>query len=241
MLGYIIRRILVAIIITIGIAAITFELLHLIAGSPVHQVLGRSARPAQVAAWNKSHGYDRPLVAQFMTYLAHLGRLDFGYSYKQGQSVAQLFKENAGRSIYLSGSALVLSLLIAIPIGILQAVRRNSLGDYAMTTLTFVLYAMPPFFLGIILIDVFALHLTIFPPLVPVVDHLHRVGDHAPARLLPPHPDTDRGQHRLVLAATCAPRRSTTWPRTTFVSHAPRGSRRGRCCTDTCCATRACR
>jgi peptide/nickel transport system permease protein len=166
-IGYIIRRILVAILITIGIAAITFELLHLISGSPVHEVLGRGAKPAQIAAWNKQHGYDRPLVAQFLSYLGNLAHLNFGYSYKQGQSVAQLFKENAGRSIYLSGTALVLSLLIAMPIGIAQAVRRNSFGDYAVTTLTFVLYAMPPFFLGIILIDIFALHLSIFPPLVP--------------------------------------------------------------------------
>ena len=167
MIGYIIRRTLIAILITIGIAAITFELLHLISGSPVHSVLGRGAKPAQIAAWNKQHGYDRPLVTQFLSYLGNLAHLNFGYSYKQGQSVAQLFKENAGRSIYLSGSALVLSLLIAIPIGIGQAVRRNSFGDYTVTTLTFVLYAMPPFFLGIILIDIFALHLTIFPPLVP--------------------------------------------------------------------------
>ncbi len=167
MLGYIIRRCLVAILITIGIAAITFELLHLISGSPVHEVLGRGAKPAQIAAWNKQHGYDRPLIAQFLSYLGNLAHLNFGYSYKQGQSVAQLFKENAGRSIYLSGSALVLSLLIAIPIGIAQAVRRNSIGDYAITTLTFVLYAMPAFFLGIILIDIFALHLNIFPPLAP--------------------------------------------------------------------------
>ena len=130
-------------------------------------MLGRGAKPAQIAAWNKQHGYDRPLISQFLSYLGNLVRLNFGYSYKQGQSVAQLFKEYAGRSIYLSGSALVLSLLIAIPLGIAQAVRRNSIGDYAMTTLTFVLYAMPPFFLGIILIDIFALHLHIFPPLVP--------------------------------------------------------------------------
>jgi peptide/nickel transport system permease protein len=164
--GYIIRRILIAILITVGIAAVTFELLHLIAGSPVHEVLGRGAKPAQIKAWNKSHGYDRPLIAQFLTYLGHLAVLNFGYSYKQGQSVAALFSENAGRSIYLSGSSLVLSLLIAMPLGIAQAVRRNSIGDYAMTTLTFVLYAMPPFLLGIILIDVFALHLHLFPPLV---------------------------------------------------------------------------
>lgn len=167
MLGYIIRRIGIAIIITIGIAAITFELLHLISGSPVHEVLGRGAKRAAIIAWNKQHGYDRPVVAQFASYLGNLAHLNFGYSYKQGQSVAQLFTENAGRSIYLSGSALVLSLLIAMPVGIAQAVRRNSIGDYAVTTLTFVLYAMPPFFLGIILIDVFALRLNIFPPLVP--------------------------------------------------------------------------
>lgn len=167
MLGYIIRRIGVAIIITIGIAAITFELLHLISGSPVHEVLGRGAKRAAIIAWNRQHGYDRPVVAQFVTYLGDLAHLNFGYSYKQGQSVAQLFTENAGRSIYLSGSALVLSLLIAMPIGIAQAVRRNSIGDYAVTTLTFVLYAMPPFFLGIILIDVFALRLHVFTPLVP--------------------------------------------------------------------------
>jgi peptide/nickel transport system permease protein len=166
-IGYIIRRVLVALVITIGIAAITFELLHLISGSPVHEVLGRGAKPAAIAAWNKQHGYDRPLPAQFLTYLGHLVQLNFGYSYKLGQSVATLFKEDAGRSIYLSGSSLVLSLLIALPIGIAQAVRRNSFGDYTVTTITFVLYAMPPFFLGIILIDVFALHLHIFPPLAP--------------------------------------------------------------------------
>jgi peptide/nickel transport system permease protein len=167
MIGYLIRRILVAILITIGIAAITFELLHLLAASPVHEVLGRGARPAQIAAWNKSHGYDRPLVVQFLSYLGNLAHFNFGYSYKQGQSVWALFTQNGGRSIYLSGASLVLSLLIAMPIGIAQAVRRNSIGDYAWTTLTFVLYAMPPFFLGLILIDVFALRLNVFPPLVP--------------------------------------------------------------------------
>jgi peptide/nickel transport system permease protein len=166
-IGYIIRRILIALVITIGIAAITFELLHLISGSPVHEVLGRGAKRAAILAWNKQHGYDRPLIAQFGTYLGNLVQLNFGYSYKLGQSVATLFKQDAGRSIYLSGSALVLSLLIALPIGIAQAVRRNSFGDYTVTTITFVLYAMPPFFLGIILIDVFALRLHVFPPLVP--------------------------------------------------------------------------
>ena len=125
MLGYIIRRCLVAVLITIGIAAITFLLLHMLQPSPVHQVLGRGAKPAQVAAWNKANGYDRPLVIQFLSYLQNLAHLNFGYSYKLGQSVGQLFKEYAGRSIYLSGSALILSLLIAIPIVIRTATRQR--------------------------------------------------------------------------------------------------------------------
>ncbi len=166
MIGYIIRRLIVAVIITFGIAAITFLMLHYLSPSPVYDVLGNKTQPAVVAAWNKSHGYDRPEIAQFFTYVGHLIHLNFGYSYKLSQSVSALFKENLGRSVYLSGAALVLSLIIAIPLGILQAVRRNSLLDYSVTTVNFVLYSMPSFFLGLILIQIFALDLGIFPPTV---------------------------------------------------------------------------
>jgi peptide/nickel transport system permease protein len=164
--GYIARRLVVAVIVTIGIAAVTFLLLHMLAASPVHAVLGPRASPAAVAAWNKSHGYDRPLVVQFGSYLGGLSHGDFGYSYKEGQSVGRLFAENAGRSAYLSGASLVLALLIAMPLGIAQAVKRNSPADYTATTLTFILYSMPSFFLGLILIQLFALDLHIFPPSV---------------------------------------------------------------------------
>ncbi|HTU29910.1 MAG TPA: ABC transporter permease [Solirubrobacteraceae bacterium] len=164
MTGYIIRRLIVAIIVTIGIAAVTFALLHLLAPSPVYAVLGNKARPVAVAAWNKQHGYDRPEIVQFFSYLWGIARLHFGYSYKLSQSVSALFKENFGRSAYLSGAALVLSILIAVPVGIAQAVKRNTIGDYTVTTLNFVLYSMPSFFLGIILIQFFALDLKIFPP-----------------------------------------------------------------------------
>lgn len=166
MIGYIIRRLVVAVIITIGIAIITFAILHYLSPSPVYDVLGAKAQPSVVAAWNKAHGYDRSEIAQFLSYLGNLAHLNFGYSYKLSQSVSALFKENLGRSAYLSGAALVLSLLIAMPLGILQAVKRNSIGDYAVTTLNFTLYSMPSFFLGLILIQIFALDLGIFPPTV---------------------------------------------------------------------------
>lgn len=166
MTGYLIRRIIVAAIVSVGIAAVAFLLLHLLAASPVHAVLGTKATPAAVKAWNKAHGYDRPFLAQFFSYLGELVQFKFGYSYKEGQSVAQLFSENAGRSAYLSGAGLVLSILVAIPLGIAQAVKRNSVGDYTATALTFVLYSMPSFFLGLILIQIFALDLKVLPPSV---------------------------------------------------------------------------
>jgi peptide/nickel transport system permease protein len=162
--NYILRRVGVAIIVTLGVAAITFVLLHALAPSPVQAVLGPRATVQAKAAWNKSHGYDRPEVVQFFSYVGHLARLQFGYSYKEGQSVSALFKENAGRSAYLSGAALLLSLLIALPLGILQALKRNSVVDYTFTGLTFFLYAMPSFLLGLILIQLFALDLHVFPP-----------------------------------------------------------------------------
>jgi peptide/nickel transport system permease protein len=164
MIGYIIRRCFVALIVTIGIAAITFAILHYLQPSPASEVLGTKARPVTIAAWNKQHGYDRPEIAQFWTYLKNLFHGDFGYSYKLNQSVNSLFKENAGRTAYLSGISLVLALLIAIPLGVFQAIKRNSIADYSLSALNLTLYSMPSFFLGLILIQFLALNWGIFPP-----------------------------------------------------------------------------
>jgi peptide/nickel transport system permease protein len=163
MAGYIVRRLVVAVIVTIGIAAITFLLLHAVFPSPALKVLGTRARPAEIAAWDRSHGYDRPVIVQMVSYMWKLVHLNFGYSYTLSQSVSALFKENAGRSAYLSGAALVLSLVIAIPLGIGQAVKRNSVADYVATGWNFTLYSMPSFFLGLILIQLLALDLHVFP------------------------------------------------------------------------------
>jgi peptide/nickel transport system permease protein len=166
MIGYIIRRLGMAVVVTLGIAAITFLMLHYLSPSPVYDVLGGRAQPVAVRSWNKLHGFDRPEIEQFFSYLGNLVQLNFGYSYKLSQSVSALFSENAGRSAYLSGAALVLSLVIAIPLGIVQAVKRNSVGDYAATSFNFTLYSMPSFFLGLILIQFLALDWHIFPPIV---------------------------------------------------------------------------
>jgi len=159
LIGYIVRRIGTAIIVVLGISIFTFALLHAVFPSPALLVLGAKANVAVIAAWNKQNGFDNPWFVQYLHYLGDLCKGDFGYSYKQDQSVTSMFATRWQGSAYLSGVSLILSVLIALPLGIYQAVKRNTAGDYAATSVAFILYAMPVFFLGLILIQVFSLDL----------------------------------------------------------------------------------
>ena len=162
MTAYLLRRLGTSIIVLIGISIFIFLLLHAIYPSPARDVLGLRANNAQIAAWNKDNGFDRPVIAQYLSYMNALLHGNLGYSYANNQTVASLFQERLARSIYLSGMALLIAILIALPLGIFQAVKRNSLGDNIATSLAFILYSMPVFFLGLILIQVFALSFPIF-------------------------------------------------------------------------------
>jgi peptide/nickel transport system permease protein len=160
--AYLLRRLGTSIIVLIGISIFIFLLLHAIFPSPARVVLGLRASNAQVAAWNKQNGFDDPVIVQYLRYMNNLLHGNFGYSYAENQTVASLFSERLARSIYLSGISLLIAILVALPLGIFQAVKRNSLGDNVATSLAFILYSMPVFFLGLILIQVFALSFPIF-------------------------------------------------------------------------------
>jgi len=155
--AYLLRRLGTSIIVLIGISIFIFLLLHAIYPSPARDVLGLRANNAQINAWNKENGFDRPVIEQYLSYMNALLHGNLGYSYAENQTVASLFQERLARSIYLSGMALLIAILIALPLGIFQAVKRNSLGDNIATSLAFILYSMPVFALGLILIQVFAL------------------------------------------------------------------------------------
>src|SRR5579862_4566320 len=164
MLGYIIRRILQAILITIGVTLIVFILLHIIPGGGVaRNILGPRANAAQIAAFNHENGLDQPLPLQYLTYLWQLFHGNFGFSYKLNQSVASLLVQYLPKTLLLLGLAYIVAIVIAIPLGIYQAVRRNKIDDYVFTGASFVLYSMPVFWLGIILIVVFSFVLHWFP------------------------------------------------------------------------------
>jgi peptide/nickel transport system permease protein len=155
--AYLLRRIGTSIIVLIGISIFIFLLLHVIFPSPARIVLGLRANDVQIAAWNKANGFDRPWFVQYLSYMNGLIHGNLGYSYVENQSVLSLFQERAARSVYLSGMALLLAIIIAMPLGIFQAVKRNSLGDNVFTSAAFILYSMPSYFLGLIFIQIFAL------------------------------------------------------------------------------------
>jgi peptide/nickel transport system permease protein len=162
MITYLARRLVTSIVVVIGVSIFIFVLLHAAYPSPARDVLGLHATAGQVAAWNKANGYDDPVVVQYLRYVNNLLHANLGYSYVENQPVLSLINERIGRSAYLSGISLLLAILIALPLGIFQAVKRNTIGDNVATSAAFILYSMPSFFLGLILIQVFALTFPIF-------------------------------------------------------------------------------
>ncbi|MGW1035401.1 ABC transporter permease [Streptomyces antibioticus] len=163
MTWYVLRRTAISCVVLLGISAAVFFLLHLVSDDPGRVVLGQRASSDAVADFNREHGFDRPLVVQYVSYLGQLLHGDLGRSYKLNENVGALLGQNAGRSAVLSLAGLLLTLLIAVPLGILQAVRRNRLLDRGATAVAYVLYATPSFLLGLILIAVFSQFLPWFP------------------------------------------------------------------------------
>jgi peptide/nickel transport system permease protein len=160
--AYLLRRLGTSIIVLIGISIFIYLLLHAIYPSPARAVLGLKANNAQIAAWNQENGFSRPVIEQYLSYMNGLLHGNVGYSYADNQTVASLFAERLARSVYLSGVSLLFAIIIALPLGIFQAAKRNSLGDSVLTSAAFILYSMPVFALGLILIQVFALSFPLF-------------------------------------------------------------------------------
>ncbi len=160
---YLLRRAGTSVIILIGLSLLIFGMLHEIGGPPGRAVLGLKAFPSAVNAWNRAHGYDRPFILQYLSWLWQTLHGNLGYSYKLNETVDAALGQRAPISAYLSGVSLVLSILIAFPLGIYQAVRRNTLGDNVLTSAAFITYSFPTFLLGLILIQVFAISWGIFP------------------------------------------------------------------------------
>ncbi|WP_116198509.1 ABC transporter permease [Amycolatopsis circi] len=163
MTRYILRRLVLAVVVVLLVTVVTFVLLHLLPGGPARGVLGVKATEAQIAAFNHAQGFDQPLPVQYWDYLLRLLQGDLGESYTQNSPVSTLLAERMPKTLLLTVFSTALAILVALPLGVWQAVRRGRTADLLTTAITFVLYATPVFFLSLVLIILFAQVLPWFP------------------------------------------------------------------------------
>jgi peptide/nickel transport system permease protein len=164
MIGFFIRRTLQAAIVVLLVTMITFALLRAIPGNVAVAILGPASyrNPQVLAQFNREYGFDKPWWSQYLLWLGHLLQGNLGFSWTLDQSVASLLGQRLPKTIVLVGLSTIIALVIAIPVGLWQAVRRNQFIDYSFTALSFLFYAAPSFFVGTVLILVFAVRLHIF-------------------------------------------------------------------------------
>lgn len=167
MTGYIVRRLAQAIIVTLGVTVITFVMLHNLPGSLARDVIGNRATPQALAAFNKQYGLDKPFWYQYWKFLDQLLHGNLGYSFQFSRTTDSLLRIDLPKDLLLGGVSLALSLAIAIPVGVAQAVRRNGLLDYTGTGVSFILYSMPQYAIALILIQLLAISFHIFPGVEP--------------------------------------------------------------------------
>ena len=162
MATYILKRLGEAILVCLGISLITFLLLH-VAGDPVQLLLSIEAKAEDAAVLRKSLGLDRPLYVQYGIFLKGLLRLDFGNSLFISEPALNLVWERFPATIQLTVAGMVIALVIAIPLGVVAAIRRYSILDNLCTALAVSGQAMPIFWLGLMLIIFFAVQVRLLP------------------------------------------------------------------------------
>jgi ABC-type dipeptide/oligopeptide/nickel transport system permease component len=160
--AYVIHRLGQALVVCIGISLITFLLLHVV-GNPVLLLLPQDASDADVALMKQKLGLDRPLWAQYAAFVLDALRGDFGRSLFTQESALALVLERMPATLELTVAGLLVAVIVAIPLGIVAAVRRGSLTDRLCTVGAVAGQAMPIFWLGIMLIILFAVKLRVLP------------------------------------------------------------------------------
>jgi peptide/nickel transport system permease protein len=167
MTGFLIRRSLQALLVIFLVTVFTLALVHLFPGGPIRALLGQRATPQQVAYYNHLYGFDRPFYIQYIKWIGQLLHGNLGFSTKLNQSVTSLIAQDLPKTIILVALGLIVSLVFGIPLGLYQAVKRYTAGDYVLTGISFLGYATPTFFVGLLLVEWFSIDIHLFPPFAP--------------------------------------------------------------------------
>lgn len=161
---YILRRLVNLIPVLLGITLLVFIFLHLIPGDPAVVLLGDRATPDQVAALRERLGLNQPLPLQYIAFVRQIVRLDFGTSIFTGVPIIEEIKIRWPATFELSLAAMLIALLLGIPAGVLAAVRKNSWLDNLTMSASLLGVSMPVYWLGLLLIYLFAVQLQWLPP-----------------------------------------------------------------------------
>ncbi len=162
-LKYIAKRIAFMLPILIGVSLIIFLLSNLIPGSPVDAFIDENTTPADLERLTAKFGLDQPMPVRYLKWLAASLQGDFGNSFRSGQAVSSMIASRIGPTLLLAASALVLSLIISVTLGVLAACKPYSPVDYVASGMAFLGSGMPAFFLGLLSIYVFSVKLRILP------------------------------------------------------------------------------
>lgn len=160
MIGYVLKRLAEVIPTLIGVTIVAFALIRLIPGDPVLLLLGeRGASPEVVEELRAAYGLDKPLLTQYFLFVSNAVQGDFGESITSGRPVLEEFSDRFAATLELGAVALFIAILVGLPLGVLAAVKRNSIFDYSFMTTSLVGYSMPIFWWGLVLILVFSVQL----------------------------------------------------------------------------------
>ncbi|MFQ5988301.1 MAG: ABC transporter permease [Candidatus Methylomirabilales bacterium] len=160
---YIVGRIGQAIPVLIGVTLITFLLIHVALGDPVRAMMGQRADPEVVARIRTEYGLDKPVWNRYTMYMAKILVGDLGYSFRQGRPVSDVIAERLPATVRLAVAAMIVAMVVGIVAGTVAAVRHNTLWDLCMMALSLLGISTPVFWLGMMLILLFAVWLGWFP------------------------------------------------------------------------------
>ncbi|MBY9078121.1 Glutathione transport system permease protein GsiC [compost metagenome] len=163
MLSYIIRRLLIAVPVLFGVTIINFIIINMAPGNPVDMMIDPSIPASVIEAKKEALGLNDPMYMQYFHWLGNVFQGNLGFSYTTYQPVAQMIGERIGPTLLLMGLAMIIGLIIAIPLGILSAVKQYSKLDYLASVSSLIGISVPHFFLGLGMIYIFALQLKILP------------------------------------------------------------------------------
>jgi peptide/nickel transport system permease protein len=158
MTAYVVRRLLGAVPLVLGIATIVFFVLHFAPGDPVSLYSGPGVSAESLEQMRKNMGLDRPVHERYLRWMGAMLRGDFGVSLSRNQPVRDVIRQILPNTLLLSGCALLLAFGVGLLIGVVQAVRQNTLTDSLLSVAALFFYSMPSFWLALMLILVFSLY-----------------------------------------------------------------------------------